>query len=1810
MTSRPACRTRSLTGAVALGLVVFAALGCSGGDKAGGTGAQADAAVQADAGTVDTGDNSADAGAQDLGNGSNLTCPGGPGCPCTENKDCDGSLCIDTPQGKECARSCTTSCPDGFKCAVSGQGTDVVTICVPKQGKLCNPCMTSQACQAVGLEAASCVSHGEAGNFCGLACVQDADCPSEFTCQDMTTVEGAKVKQCAPKPDAKGQLSACTCSPAAIAASLSTTCMAATKGPDDKPATCPGQRTCTKDGLSACVSGGSTPEVCDGLDNDCNGKTDDASCDDNNACTQDVCAPAAEGKPAACQHQKLETACDADGSVCTEGDTCKDGVCVAGPAKKCDDGNPCTLDVCDPAQGCAVTPDNGAPCDDDNPCTIGDLCQNNSCLSGVTKECVSTDECQTAKCDQNSGKCAYGNKLNGQPCNDGSICTTGDGCLDGSCTGSPVACDDGKPCTSDACDPASGCTATDLAGTCNDGNACTNGDTCVGGNCQAGQPTACDDGDGCTLDGCDATSGTCTHTTVTGCGGNCQVNTDCDDKNACTDDVCSGGKCVVTANGAACSDGVACTVGDTCANGTCVGGAANCDDKNACTDDVCAGAAGCAHAPNSLSCDDGNACSIGDACATGACQPGQPLACDDGNPCTTDVCDPKTGKCASTNTSGACSDGDACTKGDTCANGGCQPGTPPVCDDGQACTDDKCDKASGGCVVSNNTAACSDNNACTTGDVCAAGSCKPGVAKVCDDKNACTADSCNASTGACVATTIAGCGGSCATAADCDDKNPCTTDACSSGKCSNTANTATCSDNNACTVGDLCSAGVCKSGAAKVCNDGNPCTDDSCEASSGACKLANNTAACNDNNACTTGDVCAAGVCTGKAVNCDDGNPCTVGDACKAGACVTPVGVVCNDNNPCTTDACDKATGACTFSNNTAACSDGNACTTGDLCGSGACKPGKLVACTDNNACTTDTCNAATGACSYAANTATCSDNNACTVGDVCASGACKAGAATNCDDKNACTTDSCNPTTGACAYTNNTGPCSDGNLCTGSDTCDGAGKCVGGLSVVCKGTVCMSNSCNPSTGQCDPKPQANTVTCDDGQACTVGDKCDGTGKCASGAWDNACGCQNDAACNDNNPCTTDKCSAGKCLFTIVTGAVCDDADPCTTASVCSALGKCAGTAQVDCSGGKDQCNDAVCANNNGQAVCKKVPLKAGLVCNDGLFCTVGETCDGSGVCANGLPPLCGKPAQCFSSFCSEAAKGCTTAPVKDGTACDDGSLCTDGDACKLGKCVGTLKPACTPVLMGFSPASPSQVQATAGLGKGTDTTLVTLYPSGNCTGTPLNATPAPVANSQFSAAFTAPKQACSSVSAKAVDAAGTTSGCSNSLVFNHYSCSTCVCPASDWLRHFGTAKTDNGSDVSADAAGNVYVAGNTDAAFTGKTNAGGTDAVVAKRDSKGEPVWVTQLGTALNDSANAVYVDGAGVVWVAGTSAGDIDGAGPGPLPAAGLTDVFVAKFDAATGKQLSMQVYGSTTRAESVIDMAYDKVGNRLIVLLSSATSLGSGLSPDVLAVPLSTGVPTKLWAYIEDTQNKNPTGIAVDSAGEIYVHGRSQWGMTGALSSTGTGGGGMYLYRVSAAGKTAWLQHWGSPGFDLSGGVAVDNLGQVYVTGYAQGVAEGTAAGTKYLGSNGSSWGFGGDVVVAAFTTAGAPKWVVQYGSAGGDAGVGIAYVAGKSAALFVSGTSTGNMVTQAATSANGGSDLFLYRLVPGTGAVAALNPVGTAGDDTGGRLVPGAGVVYVTGGVGAGFVGQSPDGCSFAGLRDMLVARFCTSTLAIQ
>lgn len=212
----------------------------------------------------------------------------------------------------------------------------------------------------------------------------------------------------------------------------------------------------------------------------------------------------------------------------------------------------------------------------------------------------------------------------------------------------------------------------------------------------------------------------------------------------------------------------------------------------------------------------------------------------------------------------------------------------------------------------------------------------------------------------------------------------CHEQACSDGVDNDNDTLRDCADSDcasaACGVGGNCTSGVCREPTETICEDGADndadglidCADPEC-----------NNSTCSDGSACTTGEVCAALSCSaGAAVTC-----ATPPGACfsMAGSCspdtglcsYAPLGasVVCDDLDPCSLpDRCDgdggcsgaprvcapppsvcfgagvcQATldGGCTYAVLAgASCSDGNNCTSGDLCAAdGGCASGTLATC-------------------------------------------------------------------------------------------------------------------------------------------------------------------------------------------------------------------------------------------------------------------------------------------------------------------------------------------------------------------------------------------------------------------------------------------------------------------------------------------------------------------------------------------------------------------------------------------------------------------------------------------------------------------------------------------------------------------------------------------------------------------------------------------------------------------------------------------------------------------------------------------------
>lgn len=394
--------------------------------------------------------------------------------------------------------------------------------------------------------------------------------------------------------------------------------------------------------------GGPDTESDTGPEDPCVGFADDTTCDDHNACTtgercrEGRCLAVAaldcdDGNPCTDNTCRPEVGCVVlanlalceDGDPCTSRDRCAAGLCRPG-VFACDDGNACTRDTCRPDGTCIHTADDTLLCEDGSACTAGDFCRAGVCVAGSEQGCTSESECTTARCGEDGRTCVFTN-LDGQLCDDGDACTAGDQCQGGVCRAGPaVRCGWDSECALFRCDRREGCLleAPLQAGrSCSDDDRCTTGDTCDGaGFCVAESPAACDDDNPCTEDSCDASWG-CEHTPIGG---------PCNDESLCTtQDACQFGQCRGLA--LTCNDQNACTTDSCDPLLGCQFLAVRCDDLNPCTTDTCDPALGCVHTPRMGSCDDGLACTVGDACDAGRCV--GLLSCDDGEACTIDVCD-------------------------------------------------------------------------------------------------------------------------------------------------------------------------------------------------------------------------------------------------------------------------------------------------------------------------------------------------------------------------------------------------------------------------------------------------------------------------------------------------------------------------------------------------------------------------------------------------------------------------------------------------------------------------------------------------------------------------------------------------------------------------------------------------------------------------------------------------------------------------------------------------------------------------------------------------------------------------------------------------------------------------------------------------------------------------------------------------------------------------------------------------------------------------------------------------------------------
>jgi hypothetical protein len=239
---------------------------------------------------------------------------------------------------------------------------------------------------------------------------------------------------------------------------------------------------------------------------------------------------------------------------------------------------------------------------------------------------------------------------------------------------------------------------------------------------------------------------------------------------------------------------------------------------------------------------------------------------------------------------------------------------------------------------------------------------------------------------------------------------------------------------------------------------------------------------------------------------------------------------------------------------------------------------------------------------------------------------------------------------------------CDDGLYCNGVESCVGGWCRPGSLDCSAVADQCNDAGCDEDEDVCVAVPRVDETQCDDGRWCTQNDACAG-GVCTGDLRD----CSAAAA----------ECMAGVCNETtrqcegrpMADGDLCDDGQYCTVNSRCSG-GQCQGGEPRDCGSAGGGCVDGIC--NEQQDACVGDPLMDGTPCDDELFCTVSDTCDGLGNCTGTARDCSALTNQCNQGVCDETGDRCMANPINPGRQCDDGLYCTLGETCQTGSCVST----------------------------------------------------------------------------------------------------------------------------------------------------------------------------------------------------------------------------------------------------------------------------------------------------------------------------------------------------------------------------------------------------------------------------------------------------------------------------------------------------------------------------------------------------------
>jgi hypothetical protein len=292
------------------------------------------------------------------------------------------------------------------------------------------------------------------------------------------------------------------------------------------------------------------------------------------------------------------------------------------------------------------------------------------------------------------------------------------------------------------------------------------------------------------------------------------------------------------------------------------------------------------------------------------------------------------------------------------------------------------------------------------------------------------------------------------------------------------------------------------------------------------------------------------------------------------------------------------------------------------------------------------------------------------------------------------------------------------------------------------------------------------------------------------------------------------------------------------------------------------------------------------------------------------------------------------------------------------------------------------------------------------------------------------------------------------------------------WARAADGISPEQVFGVAADANGNVFITGNFrnntisfgDITLT-NTTAGSNpilyDIFVVKYDGDGNVLWAKSEGGTGEDYARGVAVDPAGRAYVTGQFVSSAMTFNSSTLTNSGSSDIFLLVYDYdATGSRLYAKSVGGANGDNSLgISVALNSSTFSFDILLTgtfsspsitfgSTTLINSGGS-DFFVAKFNNLTSDFVWAKsgVNAINDDFGRGISTDSNGNVYVTGYFGSALItfGETTLVNAGATDLFVVKYDINGNELWAKSAGGLYDDQSFGIASENNGNVYITGY---------------------------------------------------------------------------------------------------------------------------------------------------------------------